>query len=391
MKIFHCVESYFPAIGGMQEVVKQLSERLVALGHDVTVLTRFHPDRNFNELSGVKIKSFDIIGNPKIVQSKTDQEYVDFLLNNTSDIITFFAAQQWATNLALPILKKIKSKKVSVPTGYSGLYLPEFKSYFEDMKTWIHDYDMNVYLSNDYRDINFARDNKVKNLTIIPNGAAADEFLPESKINIRKQLNIPEYDFLILLVGSYTGWKGHREAIELFLKSNLKNATLLMIGNNYEYFSKQYLKHPKLALLVLKNKIFGSKKVIFNYFPRDFTVACYKQSNLFLFPSNIECSPIVLFECAAAKLPFLSTEVGNSREICQWTKGGEIMPTIVDDKGFSHVIIEEGVKMLNELFANKSKRDKMANESFEIWKQKYSWEVITKQYETLYHNLITKI
>lgn len=391
MKIFHCVESYFPAIGGMQEVVKQLSERLVALGHDVIVLTRFHPDRNFTELNGVKIKSFDIIGNPKIVESKTDQEYVDFLLNNTSDIITFFAAQQWATNLALPILKKIKSKKVSVPTGYSGLYFPEFKTYFEDMKTWIHDYDMNVYLSNDYRDINFARENKVTNLTIIPNAAAADEFLPESKINIRKQLNIPENDFLILLVGSYTGWKGHREAIELFLKSNLKNATLLMIGNNYEHFSKQYLKHPKLTLLSLINKFFGNKKIIFNYFPRDFTVACYKQSNLFLFPSNIECSPIVLFECAAAKLPFLATEVGNSREICQWTKGGEIMPTIVDDKGFSHVIIDEGVKMLNELYANKSKRDEMANESFEIWKQKYSWEVITKQYETLYHNLITKI
>lgn len=49
MKIFHCVESYYPAVGGMQEVVKQLSERLACLGHDVTVVTRFHPDRNFSE------------------------------------------------------------------------------------------------------------------------------------------------------------------------------------------------------------------------------------------------------------------------------------------------------------------------------------------------------
>jgi len=31
MKILHCVESYYPSKGGMQEVVKQLSERLVAL------------------------------------------------------------------------------------------------------------------------------------------------------------------------------------------------------------------------------------------------------------------------------------------------------------------------------------------------------------------------
>lgn len=73
MKIFHCVESYFPAIGGMQEVVKQLSERLVALGHDVTVLTRFHSDRKFDSLNGVKIRTFNIIGNPKTPETENDQ------------------------------------------------------------------------------------------------------------------------------------------------------------------------------------------------------------------------------------------------------------------------------------------------------------------------------
>lgn len=388
MKIFHCVESYFPAVGGMQEVVKQLSERLVKLGHDVTVLTRFHPDRSFSELNGVKIRTFNIAGNPRKVENANDQEYVDFLLNVDCDVITFFAAQQWATNLALPILKQIKAKKVSVPTGYSGLYWPEFKDYFEDMKTWIHGYDMNVYLSNDYRDINYARENNVKHITLIPNGAAADEFLPEQKMDVRKELGIPKDDFLILLVGSYTGWKGHKEAIELFLKSKIKHGTLLMIGNNYQYFKRQYIKHPKLAWLSLINKLFGRKKVIFNYFPRDFTVAAYKEADLFLFPSNVECSPIVLFECAASKLPFLATDVGNSIEIAEWTKGGEIMATTKDEGGFSHVVVSDGIEKLNTLYYNKSKRDKMANEAFEIWKQKYSWEVIAKEYEQLYSKLV---
>ena len=118
MKIFHCVESYNPSIGGMQEVVKQLSERLVQLGHDVTVLTRFDPDRDFTKKNGVKVLSFQIEGNPLSIGNKYEQEYVDFLLTHDSDIVTFFAAQQWATNLALPFLKNIKAKKVSVPTGY---------------------------------------------------------------------------------------------------------------------------------------------------------------------------------------------------------------------------------------------------------------------------------
>ena len=390
MKILHCVESYYPSVGGMQEVVKQLSERLVALGHDVTVLTRVHPDRKFDILNCVKIKSFNIVGNPIKAESENDQKYVDFLLSEPTDIVTFFAAQQWATNLALPILKFIKAKKVSVPTGYSGLYWPEFKTYFEDMKFWIHDYDLNVYLSNDYRDINYARENNVKNITIIPNGAGADEFLAESKINVRTELNIPDNHFLILLVGSYTGWKGQKEALELFLKSNFENSTLLMIGNNYESFVRYYIKNPLIFVRKVFNRIFRNKRMISNFYSRDFTVAAYKQSNLFLFPSNIECSPIVLFECAAAQLPFLATNVGNSVEIASWTRGGEIMPTIIDDKGFSHVKVNEGVEMLNCIYKNKDKRNKMATESFEIWKQKYSWEIIAKNYEELYLKLLIK-
>ena len=263
MRILHCVESYFPAIGGMQEVVKQLSERLVKLGHEVTVATRNNDQRNTTEINGVKIKEFIISGNLVNGIIGDREGYEKFLLECDFDVITFFAAQQWATDVALSLLPKIKAKKVSVPTGYSGFYWADYKDYFEKMKSWIKGYDMNIYLSDDYRDINFARQNGVTKSLLIPNGAAADEFMPESKINIRKELGLPENHKILLLVGSYTGWKGHKEAVELFLKSNIKNATLLMVGNNYEYFRNQYIKNPFLALLLLKSKIWGSKKIIF--------------------------------------------------------------------------------------------------------------------------------
>jgi len=120
MKIYHCVESYSPSIGGMQEVVRQISERLAKLGHEVTVLTRSDSRRQFSQLNGVTIRSFNVRGNPITIQDAEDQEYVDFLLNAKADLITFFAAQQWATNLALPILTQIRAKKVSVPTGLTG-------------------------------------------------------------------------------------------------------------------------------------------------------------------------------------------------------------------------------------------------------------------------------
>ena len=39
MKILHTVEYYAPSVGGAQEVVRQISERMVQRGHQVTVAT----------------------------------------------------------------------------------------------------------------------------------------------------------------------------------------------------------------------------------------------------------------------------------------------------------------------------------------------------------------
>jgi L-malate glycosyltransferase len=240
MKILHTVESYDPSTGGMQEVVKQISERLVKMGHSVTVATSKNSERTKDIINGVKIVEFDIAGNYVTGMKGDIQSYKDFLLQSDFDIITNFAAQQWATDLMLPLLNDIKAKKVFVPTGFSALHLPQYSEYFEKMKTWMKQYDMNVFLSNTYQDIEFARKSDVKNLTIIPNGASEIEFTRDSKMDIRKDMGIPADQFLILHVGSHTGIKGHAEAIEIFRRGNLKDATLLIVGNvfsRYCYYS----------------------------------------------------------------------------------------------------------------------------------------------------------
>jgi len=389
MKILHTVESYYPAIGGMQEVVKQLSERLVKLGHHVTVATSKHTERNFHQLNGVEIKEFSVKGNSVLGFEGNPATYKDYLLQSDFDVMTFFAAQQWACDIALPILDKLKSKKVFVPTGFSGFYNPVYKEYFEKMKTWMKKFDMNIFLSDNYRDINFAKENGVTKTILIPNGAALDEFLTENKIDIRKNFKIGKNDFLILHVGSYTTHKGHNEAVEIFLRSKIKNATLLMIGNRYEDFQKQYYRKPLLGLLKC-SKLFSSKKIIFTYIPRDETVAAYLAADLFLFPSFIECSPIVLFEAMASQTPFLVTDVGNSSEIVRWSNGGLVLPTVIDEQGMSHAKISESVEMLNDLCKQREKLKHLADAGFEAWQKNYTWEIISKKYESLYENLLTQ-
>jgi len=388
IKILHTVESYYPAMGGMQEVVKQLSERLAALGHDVTVATKFHPDRKSDTLNGVKIKSFKVSGNVVRGLEGDVDSYQSFLLNSEFDIVTNFAAQQWATDIALPILDKIKGKKVSVPTGFSGFYWPEYQQYFENMKSWMKQYDLNVFLSDDYRDINFARDNAITKNIIIPNGAAEDEFSVQPRVDIRKKLGIPADAFLLLHVGSYSGVKGQAEACKIFLQSKEKNVYLLLVGNSNEIFEQRYWRKVQLPML-LKAPWGKKKKIkITHDLTREETVAAYHAADLFLFPSNIECSPIVLFECMAAKTPFLTTDVGNSKEIIAWSNAGLLLPTSIDERGFSHADISKSTLMLDDLIRNKQKREELIANGFQAWKTKFTWEVIAKKYEESYLNLL---
>lgn len=389
MKILHTVESYYPEIGGMPEVVKQLSERLVALGHDVTVVARKAPQRESTLINGVKIKEFNLNGNLVEGIQGDQQAYADFLLQSNFDIITNFAAQQWATDIALPLLPRLNAKKVFVPTGFSGLFWKDYAVYYEQMKTWMTAYDLNIFLSNDYRDINFARENGITRNCIIPNGASADEFLPAAKIDIRKKLGIPEHSFFILHVGTYTGIKGHAEAIRIYLKSKIKNGVMVFIGFQHTDFIR-YAKFNKRFFLWKLLHFFPQKKYIITLLNREETVAAYKAADLFLFPSKMECSPIVLFESMASETAFLSTDVGNSREIVDWSHGGEILPTFIDEQGFSCAQIDASAEQLNTLYEDTQKRKQLAKQGFQSWQEKFSWEVITKRYEEVYLDLTQK-
>jgi glycosyltransferase involved in cell wall biosynthesis len=390
MKILHTVEFYEPFKGGAQEVVKQLSERMVAMGHDVTVATTKLKERKSKTINGVKIEEFDISGNEVRGYAGDTESYKKFLLKNEFDIVMNYAAQQWATDIFFEVIDEVKAGKVFVPCGFSGLYDPAYKQYFKKMPSELKKYDATVYLAEKYRDIDFAKKHKIKNLNIIPNGAGANEFDTPLSSNIRNKYGIKDESFLVTTIGSHTGVKGHSEAISIFKKSKIKNSTLLIIGNLLNEgcgpgCSNKAAKFNKSIISKLKKQ-----KIIVKYIIRKDTVQLLKSSDLFLFPSNIEASPIVLFEACAAKTPFLVTDVGNSKEIINWTNGGKLLPTYKDEEGFSHAKINDSVAELQKIYNNPKLREQMATQGYKAWKAKYSWEKITEQYLKLYKKVLKK-
>jgi len=390
MNIAHCVEFYPPSVGGMQEVVRQLSERMVRSGHAVTVFTSDLPARHGSHLNGVDIRSFPLSGNASLGIHGDTTDYITALKEGRFDVITFFAAQQWTTDAALPHLSAFAARKVFVPTGFSGLNKSVYAPYYAAMPAWMKQMDLNVFLSTTYQDADFARAHGVEKTTLIPNGAAAEEFEGIARYDIRQELALPPKDLLILHLGSYTGAKGQGEAMRIFLRSRrTKGHALALIGNGVHELGRSFGNDRNYFLLRWKARLTG-RKILFLEWDRARTVAALQQSDLFLFPSLVECSPIVLFEAMAAGTPFLASNAGNAAEIAEWSDGGWILPGTRHPDGWEQVNITAGAQLLDVILADRARMQEKGRNGNSAWKERFTWQRITEQYLTAYASLIGK-
>ena len=234
MKLLLCCEFYYPSVGGVQEVMKQIAERLVVMGHDVTIATTALPNRDFSTLNGVKIAQFAVSGNLVRGMRGEIERYREFVRTFDCDAILIKAAQQWTFDALWPTLPSISARKVFIPCGFISFYDPQYQDYFKLLPNTLRQFDSLIFYSDDYRDINFAREHQLPNCVILSNGASEIEFETPVDPTFRQRHGIPEDSFLILTVGSLTGAKGHLElaqAVEL-MPENGHDITLLLNGHD---------------------------------------------------------------------------------------------------------------------------------------------------------------
>ena len=396
MRILHCVESYYPFVSGSSEVVRQLSERMVKAGHDVTVATRKLPEREHASHNGVKIVEFDI--KPASTKSTSiatgltgeTKQYQDFLKNSRFDVIMTYAAQQWTTDLMFDIMDEIKAKKVLVPCGFSALHDPLFKNYFAQLPAVLKKFDACVYLSNDYRDIDYARQHKLTNSHLIPNGADEREFGPALTKTRQAELKT-KYGLrglVLISVGNITGEKGHEELLWVFKRLPVPRATLVAASQKmpgigwYDEFERQAKR------INTSRKFPGKRVVLIDGTRRQEVVDLMKASDMFVFFSNIEASPLVLFEANAASLPFVASNAGNSAEIAKWTGGGVIVKSHPMAEGRVKVDLKDALWKVTRLSLNLVLRRRLGRRGRQAWQAKFTWEKLTDDYLKLYESLV---
>ena len=239
---------------------------------------------------------------------------------------------------------------------------------------------------------------------LIPNGAGEDEFLGKSGFDVRDSLGIPPDAFLVLHIGSHTGDKGHREALEIFRRARIRHAVFLLVGNGEGGCYAECLATAEKRNAT-REFLSAGKRVIVRSLTRGETVAAFRSADLFLFPSNVECSPLVLFEAAAS---------GNASEIVEWTSAGRILPTEKGGDrekgglrpgirrvsvrifpfiapaippGHSRAKIDESAAVLEKMYDAPEERRRMGEAGRGAWRDRFTWERIAARYGSLYSSL----
>ena len=106
---------------------------------------------------------------------------------------------------------------------------------------------------------------------------------------------------------------------------SLDRGDLVVIGNKPLRLGCQWDCRRRALTTRLGSR--GRKRVIMLDPPRAEVIDAYKAADLFVFGSQVECSPLVLFEAAASATPFVTVGAGNAAEIAEWTGGGIVVPS----------------------------------------------------------------
>ena len=367
MRVLHTVQLYSPVVGGSEEGVRQVSERLAARGHDVTVATARHPDRREQRIGGVTVEGFDVSGNAALGVRGETERYQRFILAGGFDIVLNYAAQTWTTDLAFPILDRLRARKVLVPCGYSGLGDPRYTRYFAALPDHLRRYDRVIYLSPDYRDATFGAHHGIGRSVVIPNGADEREF-EGGPAGFRRWAGIATRH-LVVTVANHHSSKGHAFVIDAVRRLGRDDVTLAIIGR----MPRNPLRGCGVAcrLAAMRDR----RVRLFSTLRREWVVSALKEADLFLFGSRLECAPIVTYEAFAARLPVISTPVGN----------------VPDYRGLVE-LVETPAAMasaMGVLLDDAARRRELAGRGWRLWRGQHTWEAIALRYEREYERLLS--
>lgn len=364
MRILHTIEFYPPAVGGSEEVVRQISERLARRGHGVTVATSFHPERRQEAMRGVQVRGFRVRGNLAKGITGEGEQFRRFVREYDPDVVMMYGSHVWPTDLLLEDLPAMRGWKLFAPVGFSKMGDRRYAKYYERLPLALRSCDRLIFHGERYQDRRYAEEHGLgAKGVVIPNGAATEEF-SVAPLGFRARYGITTR-YMFLSVSNHYFAKGHSAVIKAFRGVGDDDATLVLIGerpHNHGWYS--------CAPFCAARSVGNPRIRVLSGVPRPWVVSAFQEADLFLFASRVECAPLVTYECFASRTPMVTTPVGNLPD-----HSGDV--TLVESPA-------EMSRAIRRFHEGPEPFRVMAERAYRRYCDQHTWEKITDRYEALY-------
>jgi glycosyltransferase involved in cell wall biosynthesis len=370
-KVLICTQSYYPYSNGVAEVTTNLAEQLVKNGHQVTVATEAHPRRDKKvKVNGVSIISFDITGSYLSSVSGSDiDKYVEFVRSFSCDIINVHCAQIWVFDLLIGALHDIGKRTIFTSHGLSLIHNPIFKKYQPQFETGLESFTDIICLSELLDDYKFYKLNYQTKLKVIPNGV---DVVRLEKLAASAQTDeFKKGDPYIINVSNHNPAKNHSlffEIAALSGKRGFVNVGGGHVANRFKIAKSLGIKSGCYYPCTLK-AMFQKNVTLFKNVSRPALLSLLKRSKIFLFTSSVEQFPIAILEAMAFGIPWISTEVGNLKNL---------------EGGITFTDAHDAIRKIENLLADEERYRDLSAQGKKAVTERYNWIRIAEKYEELF-------
>jgi len=366
---------YPPKSGGIGYYVYNLSKKLVAKNHHVTVLTRKrNSDQKVQEFKdGIYIQRV-----PFYPIYPFHASLLKFFINKffkliefNFDIVHIHSPMPLPVKTCLPIITTVHTP-MRIDAKYHEVF--DFKSLFEKVQSTLlyppmesELFELSKKITTVSRTValelrEYGLDSS--EISIVENGVDTNSFFPNKQKTSNK-----EY---ILYAGVLRARKGLFDLIRCadYVNKVRPNTKFVICGRGS--FRKKIEKAVK--------KMGLEKQVIFlGHVSRNKLINTYQNATIQIIPSHYEGMPTTLLEGMSCGLPVIATDIGGNNEVITSDVNGILVPPKCP---------EELAKAILRLLADRSFREKIGIAARKLVEEHYNWDRISVNIQKFYEKML---
>jgi len=316
LRILHTPARFFPARGGVEKYVLELSKQLVSLGNDVTVVCADEPHAESCVVEGVTTIRLPYIA--KVANTNITPRLFQALMSQNFDVVHTHIPTPWSADISA-LVSLLKQKPLVVTyhndltgQGASGLLASLYNSTLLHLVLWRA--KKIVITQQKYIERSGHLKLHRNKVITIPVGVTLPLTTPEAR-------HKADQIFFMSVLDKHHEYKGLGILLDAMVKvKGRRPEARLLVGGEGELIGK----YGQLAKL---HGISDSVEFL-GHLPDEELAAAYSSSSVFVLPSlnRMEGFGIVALEALSYGTPVITTHFAGSSELIRRTKAGLIVP-----------------------------------------------------------------